>query len=161
MKCKNKKAQDTCGIKLSSACVVYEGYLPSWSSTNLPSDIEFTTSEIYKEVEKLKQYINTENPNSNVKSVNNIFPNQFGNISISTSNILEGDNLYFTTSRSRNSISEIIDGITYNNSTGVFSLDSGRIIPIEANLSKVKSVNGMVGDVIISTSNSYWIKKKW
>ena len=161
MKCKSNRPKDTCGIKLSSACVVYEGYLPSWSSTNLPSDIEFTTSEIYKEVEKLKQYINTENPNSNVKSVNNVFPNQFGNISISTSNILEGDNLYFTTSRSRSSISETIDGITYNNSTGVFSLDSGRIIPIEANLSKVKSVNGMVGDVIISTSNSYWIKKEW
>ena len=161
MKCKSNRPKDTCGIKLSSACVVYEGYLPSWSSTNLPSDIEFTTSEIYKEVEKLKQYVNTENPNSNVKSVNNVFPNQFGNISISTSNILEGDNLYFTTSRSRNSISETIDGITYNNSTGVFSLDSGRIIPIEANLSKVKSVNGMVGDVIVSTSNSYWIKKEW
>ena len=161
MKCKNKKVQDTCGIKLSSACVVYEGYLPSWSSTNLPSDIEFTTSEIYKEVEKLKQYVNTENPTSNVKSVNNVFPNQFGNISISTSNILEGDSLYFTTSRSRNSISETIDGITYNNSTGVFSLDSGRIIPIEANLSKVKSVNGMVGDVIISTTNIKWIKKEW
>lgn len=161
MKCKNKKVQDTCGMKLSSACVVYEGYLPSWSSTRLPSDIEFTTSEIYKEVEKLKQYINTENPNSNVKSVNEVFPNQFGNISISTSNILEGDNLYFTTSRSRNSISEKIDGITYNSSTGVFTLDIGRIIPFEKDLSKVKSVNGMVGDVTISTSNSYWIKKEW
>ena len=161
MKCKNKKVQDTCGIKLSSACVVYEGYLPSWSSTNLPSDIEFTTSEIYKEVEKLKQYVNTENPNSNVKSVNEVFPNQFGNISISTDNIQEGNNKYFSVQRSRQSISETIEGITYNNSTGVFSLDSGRIIPIEANLSKVKSVNGMVGDVIVSTSNSYWIKKEW
>ena len=160
MKCKNKKVQDTCGIKLSSACVVYEGYLPSWSSTNLPSDIEFTTSEIYKEVEKLKQYVNTENPTSNVKSVNNVFPKLLGN-TLFTDNIQEGNNLYFTTSRSRNSISETIDGITYNNSTGIFSLDSGRIIPIEANLSKVKSVNGMVGDVIISTSNSYWIKKDW
>ena len=58
-------------------------------------------------------------------------------------------------------IPETIDGITYNNSTGVFSLDSGRIIPIEANLSKVKSVNGMVGDVIISTTNIKWIKKEW
>ena len=161
MKCKSNRPKDTCGIKLSSACVVYEGYLPSWSSTNLPSDIEFTTSEIYKEVEKLKQYINTENPTSNVKSVNNVFPNNFGNISVTSTNIPEGNNLYFTTSRSRNSISETIDGITYNSSTGVFSLDSGRIIPIEANLSKVKSVNGMVGDVIISTSNSYWIKKEW
>ena len=160
MKCKNKKVQGTCGIKLSSACVVYEGYLPSWSSTNLPSDIEFTTSEIYKEVEKLKQYVNTENPTSNVKSVNNVFPKLLGN-TLFTDNIQEGNNLYFTTSRSRNSISETIDGITYNNSTGIFSLDSGRIIPIEANLSKVKSVNGMVGDVIISTSNSYWIKKDW
>ena len=161
MKCKSNRHKDTCGIKLSSACVVYEGYLPSWSSTNLPSDIEFTTSEIYKEVEKLKQYVNTENTTSNVKSVNNVFPNNFGNISISTDNIQEGNNLYFTTSRSRNSISETIDGITYNSSTGVFSLDSGRIIPIEANLSKVKSVNGMVGDITISTSNSYWIKKEW
>ena len=161
MKCKNKKVQDTCGMKLSSACVVYEGYLPTWSSTNLPSDIEFTTSEIYKEVEKLKQYVNTENPTSNVKSVNNVFPNNFGNITITTDNIQEGNNKYFSAQRSRQSISETIEGITYSNTTGVFSLDSGRIIPIEANLSKVKSVNGMVGDVIISTSNSYWIKKEW
>ena len=159
--CKSNCSNVTCGVKLSSACVVYEGYLPSWSSTNLPSDIEFTTSEIYKEVEKLKQYVNTENPTSNVKSVNNVFPNNFGNITITTDNIQEGNNKYFSVQRSRNSISETIDGITYNNSTGVFSLDSGRIIPIEANLSKVKSVNGMVGDVIISTSNSYWIKKEW
>lgn len=161
MKCKNKKVQDTCGVKLSSACVVYEGYLPPWSSASIPSDIEFTTSEIYKEVEKLKKYVNTENPNSDVKSVNEVSPDVFGNISLTSTNILEGNNLYFTTSRSRNSISETIDGITYNSSTGVFSLDSGRVIPIEANLSKVKSVNGMVGDVIISTSNSYWIKKEW
>lgn len=161
MKCQDKRPKDTCGIKIPSTCVVYEGYLPTWSSTNLPSDIEFTTSEIYKEVEKLKQYINTENPNSSVKSVNNVFPNEFGNISVTSTNIPEGNNLYFTTSRSRNSISETIDGITYNSSTGVFSLDSGRIIPIEANLSKVKSVNGKVGDVMINTSSLYWTKKEW
>ena len=161
MNCKNKRGQDTCGMKTSSICVAYEGYVPQWSGLKTPTNIKYTTEELYKQVEDLKKYINTENPNSNVKSVNEVFPNQFGNISISTDNIQEGNNLYFTTSRSRNSISETIDGITYNSSTGVFSLDSGRIIPIEANLSKVKSVNGMVGDVIISTSNSYWIKKEW
>ena len=161
MKCKNKKVQDTCGMKLSSACVVYEGYLPTWSSTNLPSDIEFTTSEIYKEVEKLKQYVNTENPTSNVKSVNNVFPNNFGNITITTDNIQEGNNKYFSAQRSRQSISETIEGITYSNTTGVFSLDNGRIIPLEKDLSKVKSVNGMTGDIIISTSTMYWSKKEW
>ena len=161
MNCSNKKVQDTCGIKTSSACVVYEGYVPQWSELKTPTNIEFTTSELYKEVEKIKEYIKVDNPTSNVKSVNNIFPNNFGNIIITTDNIQEGNNKYFSAQRSRQSISETIEGITYSNTTGVFSLDSGRIIPIEANLSKVKSVNGMVGDVIISTSNSYWIKKEW
>ena len=161
MNCKNKRAQDTCGNKMPSICVVYEGYIPQWSELKTPTNIEFTTSELYKEVEKIKEYIKVDNPTSNVKSVNNIFPNNFGNITITTDNIQEGNNKYFSAQRSRQSISETIEGITYSNTTGVFSLDNGRIIPIEANLSKVKSVNGMVGDVIISTSNSYWIKKEW
>ena len=161
MNCKNKRGQDTCGMKTSSICVTYEGYVPQWSGLKTPTNIEYTTEELYKQVEDLKKYINTENPNSNVKSVNEVFPNTQGNITITTTNVSEGINQYFTNSRSRKSISETIDGITYNSVTGVFSLDSGRIIPIEANLSKVKSVNGMVGDVIISTSNSYWIKKEW
>lgn len=161
MNCNNKRSQDTCGTKMSSVCVVYEGYIPQWSGLKTPTNIEYTTEDLYKQVEDLKKYINTENPNSNVKSVNNVFPNNFGNITITTDNIQEGNNKYFSVQRSRESISSSIDGINYNQSSGVFTLSLGRIIPLEKDLSKVKSVNGMVGDVIISTSNIKWNKKEW
>jgi hypothetical protein len=44
--------------------------------------------------------------------------------------ILEGTtNLWFTDARARASISETITGIDYNNTTGVFSLTAGYVIP--------------------------------
>jgi hypothetical protein len=47
----------------------------------------------------------------------------------STNDVPEGDNLYFTISRARTSISSNISGITYDNSNGIFSLDNGKVIP--------------------------------
>lgn len=47
-----------------------------------------------------------------------------------TDNLIEGStNKYYTDTRARLSISETITGIDYNNSTGVFSLTSGYVIP--------------------------------
>lgn len=55
-----------------------------------------------------------------------------GAITLTTSDISEGSNLYFTNARSRSSISETITGIDYNNTTGVFSITSGYAIPTSA-----------------------------
>ncbi len=41
---------------------------------------------------------------------------------ISTTNVLEGTNLYFTDTRSRNAISANSNGLTYNNLSGIFTL---------------------------------------
>lgn len=46
-----------------------------------------------------------------------------------TTTLAEGSNLYFTDTRARAAISETITGIDYSNSTGVFSLTSGYVIP--------------------------------
>lgn len=49
-----------------------------------------------------------------------------------TTNIAEGTNLYYTNERARQSISETITGIDYDNTTGVFSTTSGYGIPTTA-----------------------------
>ena len=63
-------------------------------------------------------------------TVNNVFSDISGNIAITTDNVSEGSsNLYYLDSRARAAISETITGINYNNTTGVFSLTSGYVIP--------------------------------
>lgn len=52
-----------------------------------------------------------------------------GAVSLDSGDISEGSNLYFTQARARQSISETITGIDYDNSTGVFSITSGYGIP--------------------------------
>ena len=46
-----------------------------------------------------------------------------------TSQVTEGTNLYYTDSRSRLAISSSATGLTYNNTSGVFSLNAGYVIP--------------------------------
>lgn len=46
-----------------------------------------------------------------------------------TTLVAEGTNLYFTDQRARNVISSSITGIDYSNTTGIFSLASGFVIP--------------------------------
>lgn len=46
-----------------------------------------------------------------------------------TLQVTEDTNLYFTQARARTSISETITGIDYDNTTGIFSLASGYVIP--------------------------------
>lgn len=67
----------------------------------------------------------TDNNTDTVTSVNG----QTGIVVLTTSNIAEGTNLYYTDARSRAAISETITGISYNSTTGVFSLDAGYVIP--------------------------------
>lgn len=58
----------------------------------------------------------------------NTTTSRWENVAGTTTNIGEGTNLYYTDARSRAAISETIDGISYNNTTGVFSLDANRVI---------------------------------
>ncbi len=52
-----------------------------------------------------------------------------GAVSLTTSNISEGSNLYYTDARSRLAISDTVLGIDYDSSTGIFSTQSGYGIP--------------------------------
>ena len=62
---------------------------------------------------------------------------------LNTSAVAEGTNLYYSDTRVRQAISETITGIDYSNSTGVFSLASGYIIPTQAMLdAKQDDLNG-------------------
>lgn len=160
MECKTVNIKSTCGIKTPSVCVTYEDFLPEWSSLSTITNISDTTNEIYKQLDEIKNYININPTNSSVKTVNNTQPDNLGNIYITTSNITEGTNRYFTEGRSRASISSTVEGLTYSQNTGILSLNSGRIIPLESSLSKVFSVNGQIGDVIIS-SEIFWKKDNW
>ncbi|MDD4083193.1 MAG: hypothetical protein PHD05_07425, partial [Sphaerochaetaceae bacterium] len=53
-------------------------------------------------------------------------------LGLSTTNVVEGTNLYYTDARSRASISETIQGISYDSGTGTFSLDETYSIPLTA-----------------------------
>ncbi len=55
------------------------------------------------------------------------FDTAFGNKT--TTNLNEGTNLYYLDSRSRTSISETVAGLTYDNTSGIFSLTAGYVIP--------------------------------
>ena len=52
-----------------------------------------------------------------------------GAVNLTTADILEVTNLYYTDVRARLSISSTATGLTYTNTTGVFSLTSGYVIP--------------------------------
>lgn len=52
-----------------------------------------------------------------------------GAVTLTTSDIAEGTNLYYTDARVRQAISENIVGINYDSNTGLFSLASGYVIP--------------------------------
>lgn len=54
---------------------------------------------------------------------------QTGIVVLTTADITESGNLYYTDARVRLAISETITGIDYDNTTGVFSLTSGYVIP--------------------------------
>lgn len=54
---------------------------------------------------------------------------QTGVVVLTTADITESGNLYYTDARVRLAISETVTGIDYNNTTGVFSLTSGYVIP--------------------------------
>lgn len=59
---------------------------------------------------------------------------QTGAVSLTTDNIPEGvSNLYFTQLKARQSLSSSATGLTYTDTTGVFSLTSGYSIPTTAN----------------------------
>ena len=55
-----------------------------------------------------------------------------GAVVLSTSNVAEGTNLYYTDTRTRLAISSTATGLTYNNGTGVFTLSAGYSIPTTA-----------------------------
>lgn len=54
----NQAIDLTCGgSKQYAACVKYEGVLPQWSSLDQCANLKETTSELYSEVESIKQNI--------------------------------------------------------------------------------------------------------
>ena len=55
-----------------------------------------------------------------------------GAVVLSTSNVAEGTNLYYTDTRTRLAISSTATGLTYNNGTGAFTLTAGYSIPATA-----------------------------
>lgn len=55
-----------------------------------------------------------------------------GAVVLSTSNVAEGTNLYYTDTRTRLAISSTATGLTYNNGTGAFTLTAGYSIPTTA-----------------------------
>ena len=57
---------------------------------------------------------------------------QTGIVVLTTADITESGNLYYTDARVRLAISETVTGIDYDNTTGVFSLTSGYVIPTTA-----------------------------
>ena len=75
-----------------------------------------------------------------------------GNVSLtpfSTDDLSEGSNLYYTDARARLSISETITGIDYENTTGVFSLTSGYVIPTTT---QETNWNAAYNDTIVSAA---------
>ncbi len=66
-----------------------------------------------------------------------------------TAQVTESGNLYYTDARARAAISETITGISYNNTTGVFSLTAGYVIPTTTDES---NWNSAYNDTILSAS---------
>jgi hypothetical protein len=59
---------------------------------------------------------------------------------ISTTNLTEGNNLFYTDTRARNSIASNATGLSYSSTTGTFSLTSGYLIPTQSQLDAKESV---------------------
>jgi plastocyanin len=66
---------------------------------------------------------------------------QIPQILLTTSNVTEGSNLYFTNTRARQSITVTGSG-SYDNATGIITISGG-----------VESVNGSTGNVVLTTAN--------
>jgi plastocyanin len=66
---------------------------------------------------------------------------QIPQILLTTSNVTEGSNLYFTNTRARQSITVTGSG-SYDNATGIITITGG-----------VESVNGSTGNVVLTTAN--------
>jgi hypothetical protein len=87
--------------------------------------------------------VSSQVPNNNITSVNG---QSSGLIVLSTSQVSESGNLYYTPARARTSISVTGNG-SYNSSTGTITID-----PVAA-VSAVTSVNGQTGTVVLTTAN--------
>ena len=132
------------------------GYVPVSQFTHADGSINFTGIQSYESSNTFlsgnqvvdKNYVDTaidENINEVSGSVVELDTTNFDGIlsatdtqvqrafdtvdDITTTDVPEGTNEYFTQARSRESISENILGIDYNNTTGVFSLDTDYVIP--------------------------------
>ncbi|MEK7551854.1 MAG: hypothetical protein AAB534_00340, partial [Patescibacteria group bacterium] len=75
-------------------------------------------------------YITNNHFGNQVNATYNSFENTIGRLT--TTDIEEGTNLYYTNARSRSSISSSATGLSYDNSTGIFSLTSGYNVPLTA-----------------------------
>lgn len=90
-----------------------------------------------------------------------------------TSDLGEGTNLYYTDARARAAISETVNGLTYNNSTGVLDLTAGFSIPRFASTTEWATAYGwgnhaaagyITSDGQFSTTSAdYWdtTKSRW
>jgi hypothetical protein len=85
-----------------------------------------------------------------VLSVNDQLPDLSGNVSLTTTNIPQGTNLYYTNSLARLSLSSIATGLTYTNTTGVFSLTAGYAIPTTT---EITNWNNIVESAVVSVNN--------
>ena len=61
-----------------------------------------------------------------------IFSFATSSLGLSTSDIAEGLNLYYTDTRARGALSSSVNGLVYNSGTGVLSLDAGYVVPLIA-----------------------------
>lgn len=80
---------------------------------------------------------------------------------ISTANVLEGANLYYTDTRARAAISSTVTGLTYNTTTGVLSLTAGYSIPTTASQTNWDTAYGWgnhatAGYLTTSSANSIY-----
>jgi len=71
-----------------------------------------------------------------------------------TTNISEGTNLYYTDTRSKLAISSSATGLTYTNTTGVFSMSAGYAIPTTTKQSNWDDAYTFVGNFPTQTGNS-------
>lgn len=95
----NDKISNLCGNKTYAACVDYEGTVNSQSE--LINDeclsIEETTQDIYNQLEDLSNRVGGNPVIGTVVSVNNVDPDEGGNVEINSDNVPQGSvNLYTT-----------------------------------------------------------------
>lgn len=84
---------------------------------------------------------------------------QTGTVSLSTSHIAEGSNLYYTTTRARGAIN-VSGDLTYNSGTGVISFNETYSTPSEL-LTAIKTVDGSISgldaDLLDGNHGSYFV----